>query len=195
MSPINRELIAQLIIALAVCVGAWYFLVRPKVTELNTIRSAIAQHQMNGSGSQSDPLVALAQRAVTLRSRIEQIQQQNALTHDTSDLYATVQSLAEKHNIEIIQLQPGADAGRRDAESLVTRREIRMSVLGSYENVAAFLEHFNDARVFIVPVSLTVSPVQRDDQPLVQVNLTCEALQFSVERVLEKLKGAANARS
>ena len=197
MPQINREFMSYFVVAAGVCVGAWMLLVRPQLSELNTLNAAIAQHHHDPGAYDDATFLGLADQASTLRKRVEQVQQFNALGRDSSRLYGEVMNLAEQYNVDVQQLQAGAPTSNDDNDNddglKVGRTQIEISIVGTYSSVADFLDAVDNMDGFLVSNSLSVSPMKRDGQRLVQANLSCTALQFPVQGVLNKLDGVSDA--
>ncbi|HRP62244.1 MAG TPA: hypothetical protein PK400_03015 [Phycisphaerales bacterium] len=202
---LNRELIAQAVVILAVCVGGWLMFVQPRMEEINRLESIIAQHQLEPEhaaqlgGLDQATVEYIAAEASALRERVRHIEQANALGHDSSHLYAVMMDLARQNGVFVHTLHPGS-AGRTTgpASQPVTGmqvRQISMSVQGTFEQIASFLDSLNTVPGFFRPASLMLMP-QADDQGHVAIvaNLSLEVLSFIVPDALLAMKGGPHAK-
>lgn len=186
---VNRDLLAQLVIVLAVCVGGWMILVQPAAQKLAEIESAIDQSKVAATGLNQDGIEKLAGRMDDLRQRVRAVERRNHLNADSSHLYGQIMNLAREHEVTIRRLQPGS--GRElSSDGLTGRTNIEIAVEGDYQKVAAFLSVVGKMDGFIKPVSLIISPRQGEmGEDLTSALYTCQALNFTLSDALSQLGG------
>jgi hypothetical protein len=126
IAGVDRDLIAQVVIIIAACVGGWMVFVHPKAAELDSIERVIELHSSHAEaphGLSDDELdrstiERAAQRMGEIRRRVGEIELANAIGRDSSRLYATMTDLARRHGVQVQNLQPGASA---DAAAVPSR--------------------------------------------------------------------------
>jgi hypothetical protein len=188
----HRDMIAQVVIILAACVGGWMIFIEPRNRELNTLEATIAQAR--ASPAATDPAFAhkLAEAAQALRGRVEVIEARNAVATDSSGAYQRIRALAGEHRVQLLSLNPGAlgqsDARRSDPLRPAAAR-MDITVEGAYENVARFIEAVSAIDGFMRPAHLTLTAVQRDGEELVEAQLACDALSFMLPEAVAGLLG------
>ncbi len=179
---IDREFIAQVLVALVATAGGWLMFVEPKATELNRLEATIsANTAVTNTASMS--VVDMASEASRVRARIAEIQAQNNFAMNSSDLYARIDQLADELGVIVQTMRPGSEAEAKANASVHTAR-IDLSIEGPYENAAAFLDAVSSMSGFVRPVSLTVAPMDRNGNKLVAARYVCELLQFNVPDAL-----------
>jgi len=189
---LTRELLAQAVIVLAICVGGWMMLVQPAAEELAKIENEIAQSRAAATGLNQDAIEKLANRMNDLRQRVQTVQRRSRLDADSSRLYGLIMKLARENGVIVRRLQPGS--GREmSADGLIGRTNIEVAAEGGYEQVAAFLDAVGNLDGFIRPVSLTLTPRHGDaGGQLASAVFSCQALSFTLSEALSELGDAAN---
>lgn len=178
--PMNREFLAQVAIVLAVCVGGWMMLVKPKVDEVAKLERELAEHTTLASSSMNrQSIEAAAQRMGALKTRMAEITAFNQLAGDSSRFYGLVMDLADAHGVQVQSLQPGSVKQSTDEKQVAVTR-INLSVQGAYENVASFLDGICNLNAFIRPQALQVSPARSSSSDLVDVTFSCDVLSFVI---------------
>ncbi len=187
---IDRNLIAQILIVLAVCIGGWMMLVEPRAQELADLQRILDQSAGSEDGDSTSALERLTNRLVELRSRVQEISIANQLAGDSSNLYDRITTLAQHHGVRITNLFPGAEPQmQKDGRVGVTRIDI--AVEGDYQATAQFIEAVQTMRGFVRPAALSVTPRQIDGRNIVSARLTCEILQFPLPDALLSLEGGS----
>jgi Tfp pilus assembly protein PilO len=185
---IDREFVAQMLIALVAIVGAWMMFVQPKAQALRQLEQTIRAN----SQPRTEPATSVAQLAADaadVRARIADIDSHNSAAMNSSDLYARIGNLAQQHGVIVHNVRPGAPTDD-NKEGSVKSIKIDLSIEGPYANAAEFLDAISSMSGFIRPVSMTVSPVDREGQQLIVVRHVCELLQFSMPEALTVFRGA-----
>ena len=179
---INREFVAQGLITLVVVIGAWLMFVDPKSTQLRELEQTILA-STKPVDQPSMPGDELAQQAASLRKRISEIAQQNNAAVNSSELYSHIGQLAQQHGVVVQNMRPGAQAEEKEKGRVQSIR-IDMSIEGPYRNAAEFLDAVTAVSGFVRPVTMTVSPIDRNGVQLVIVRYVCEVLQFELPESL-----------
>jgi len=184
---LDREFIVQAVVILAVCLGAWMMAVQPKVRELARLEQTIAENSPAAGAINQQTVQDAAARMNTVRQRLTQIDAANRLASDSSKLYGLVMDLADTHGVQVQSLQPGAMQKKSPTETQVSVMRLDLTVEGSYENIAGFLEAVNDLDVFIRPNSLQVAPTRVNGKALVSATFGCDVLSFAMGDTLSGL--------
>jgi Tfp pilus assembly protein PilO len=182
-----RDLIAQAVVVLAICVGAWLMLVKPKIDELARLEKQEAEHTAGSSQTLTQQTVENAARRMTaLKDRVQTIKTYNALADDSSRFYGIVMDLADTHGVSVHSLAPGAGK-QTEADGKITITRITLGVEGEYARVASFLDAVCTVNAFIRPLSLQIDPSRANDGSGVDASLTCDVLSFAVDGSLTEL--------
>jgi hypothetical protein len=185
---LDRGLLAQAIIIVALCVGSWVLLVQPKTKELRSLEATIAENAPDQSTVNLPTLEAAVSRMRAVKDRIALIQRSNTLATDSSALYGQIMSLASQYEVTVQNLQPGG-LRQPSADNSVSINRIELSAEGTYQNTAKFLEAIDQIEGFIRPVSLAVVPQKETANSRVVVRFGCEALSFKLSDALLALGG------
>ncbi len=188
---IDREFVVHAVIALAVCLCVWMFLVDPKVQQLHDVEARIEQRQARLSAMNDAVIEQLAIQAATIRARSDEIESRGRLAADTALMYGLIMSLAEEHGVQIQALRPQVESkSRLDQRIVATRIDVTMK--GSFEKIASFLGALDGAPAYIRPASLHITPNQQDGRPLVGMRLGCEALSFALPEAVAGVRGVSD---
>jgi Tfp pilus assembly protein PilO len=184
----DRNFLVQTGVILVAAVGAWLMLVEPMVAETRKLENVIEDAQGRTADLQTEHSVAIA-RLPTIRDKVREIRRRNSLVSDTTELSASIFSLADEYGVEIRLLDPGGWSSG-DLKRVVRINEIKMSVEGEYEVVARFVAAACELGGFIRPKSLELTPRQSSGDRRVVANCTLETMQFRIGEQLVSLEGA-----
>ncbi|MCH8344863.1 MAG: hypothetical protein IH983_12865 [Planctomycetes bacterium] len=188
---IDREFVVHAVIALAVCIGAWMFVVDPKVQQLHDVEAMIEQRRARFSAMNDAVIEQLAIQAATIRARSDEIESRGRLAADTALMYGLIMRLADEHGVQVQTLRPQVESkSRLDQRIVVTRIDVTMK--GSFEKIASFLGALDGAPGYLRPSSLHITPTQQDGRPLVGVRLGCEALSFALPEAVAGVRGVSD---
>lgn len=191
---VDRKLIAECIVLLSVCVGAWLMAVRPKLTRLQELEVSIAEAQSDPARESRQSVEQIAAKLDDVRAQVREIEGQNALGRDSSQMYGLIMDLAKAHDVTVGRLDPGSNARSGAASDAVEVTAFSMSVGGKYRQVAAFLEGIADIDGFVRPGSLSLTPEgYAGDNALVSAQFACETLNFAVPEALASIVGDDDA--
>jgi Tfp pilus assembly protein PilO len=192
---IPRELAAQAVIVLAICIGAWIAIVKPRAAELVQLEQTIAESQTSLSAMSPETVENLQRKIASVQKRVAQINLHNQLADESSRLYGLVMDLADEHKVAVQRLQPGQELKKANSESQFASMKLDLTVEGRYESVAAFLEQITNLEAFIRPVSLQITPTTVDGTPTATAEFGCEVLSFALADPLVGLRaGVAHAK-
>ncbi len=188
---IDRGFVVHAVIALAVCIGAWMFLVDPKVQQLHDVEAIIEQRRARFSAMNDAVIEQLAIQAATIRARSDEIESRGRLATDTALMYGLIMSLAEEHGVQVQALRPQVESkSTLDQRIVATRIDVTMK--GSFEKIASFLGALDGAPAYIRPSSLHITPNQQDGWPIVGMRLGCEALSFALPEAVAGVRGVSD---
>jgi Tfp pilus assembly protein PilO len=194
MNPLlDRSFLSQAVIIIAVCIGAWMMLVKPQVDEIAILESQIADVAALPQGMGQQTIQDIAGRMSELHARVADIQQRNQFASDTSKVYGLLTDLAAQHHVHLQGLQPGAPSPGATKESITVGR-IELTVDGSYDDVARFVDGINNLHAFIRLESLQLSPAVLAGKTGVIARLGFDVLKFEMADALKGLGGGANAQ-
>ncbi len=191
---LDRAMIVQFLIGLALTVGGWLFFVQPRLHELRQLETAIAEYCARSSSLGMAASDQLAQRATLLRAQIAKIDRKNTIASDSAVLYARITSLAKQHDVLVQSLQPSTTPTPSGETGVVVSR-VDLTVRGRYEQVAAFIEALDVVGGYLRPSTLLITPAQVGGEPAVTVRLGCDALSFTLPPEIAQLQGAAQGDS
>ncbi|TVQ54210.1 MAG: hypothetical protein EA377_06165 [Phycisphaerales bacterium] len=173
---LSREFLAQICIMLALTVGMWMIFVQPRAEELHQLEAEIAKADALEAVDQT-ALEQTARRVSQLRHQVEDIAAKSALGLDSSALYGTFMELAQQHDVAVQSLQPGGDLNKIDAYA--SSRRVTLSIQGSYENIAQFMERMATLEGFVRPVNVVFTPrVDAEAGQLAAVQMHIDVLVF-----------------
>jgi Tfp pilus assembly protein PilO len=201
---IDRHLVAQLAIVVAVCIGGWLMVVEPKVTEHHGLKAEIESGLSLASSIDQDAVQRLAGRLDEVRRRVRQIDRRGEISRDSSHLYSVVMDLAREHGVVVASLNPGvaatpnqpsrrggapaAGAAERGAREVIVHRELSVSISGTYENIAAFVDALQSLRGYLEIRYLSIAAASgRSD--IVNARLTCRTVGFVLPDRLREMLG------
>jgi Tfp pilus assembly protein PilO len=190
----DRRLLAELVIMLTACVGAWVMFVDPRSRELSRLETEIAHAKSNPLLQNPAQVAIMADRLGDMRDRVAEIRRMNDVALDSSRLYGLIKDLAEASGVVVHRLGPGSAERRERGEGdPVSVAAFDVRVEGSYEQVASLVRAIEEIDGFVRPVSLTVSPRQVEGRSLVEARFLCEAVSFALPDALTALAGEIDA--
>ncbi len=190
---IDRKLLAECIILLVVCVGAWLMIVRPKRNQLAGLETQIAHARSDPARESRGTVEQMAARLDDVRYDVRNVIRQNELGRDSSRMYGLIMELAKLHDVSVGRLDPG-DRRESGATKGITRTSFSMSVSGRFRQVAAFLEGILKIDGFVRPGSLTLAPDGvAGANALVTAQFSCQTLSFDVPSALVSIVGDGHA--
>lgn len=181
---VDRKIIAELIIMLAVCVGAWMIFVQPRVARFEELEVSIAEAERNPALASRNVIEEMAGRLHEIRDEVRIIDARNEFGRDSSEIYGLLMRLAKEHGVIVQRLDPGSTRTADDDDEPVEIASFHMSVEGKYRAVAAFLESILDIDGYVRPGSLNLTPIGQDGTALVSARFSCEALTFQIPDAL-----------
>ena len=184
----DRVFVVHAVIALAVCLGAWMFLVDPKVQQLHDVEAMIEQRRARLSAMDDAVIEQLAIQAATIRARSDEIESRGRLAEDSALMYGLIMSLADEHGVQVQTLRPQVESKTRLDQRIVATR-IDVTMKGSFEKIASFLGALDRAPAYIRLSSLHITPTQQDGRPFVGMRLGCEALSFALPEAVAGVGG------
>lgn len=192
-SIIDREIVAQAVIAVAVCAGAWLMLVQPRAQETDRLEAHLASSTASVDLATHESVEAMAARVRGFKARLDEVRARNLVAEDTSALYATIMRKAAELGVRVQSLQP-APLKEVAKNSPVRTARLEMTVEGHYDDVARFLDRVADINAFIRATSLQVTPVDRSEPGQVSARFGCDVLAFAIDGALAGVGGQINAQ-
>lgn len=194
-SLLDREFISQLVIVLAVCAGAWMMLVQPKTAELARLERQLAETAQTSALSSQEGIEALADRFASYRRQLDTIRRRNAVAEDASSLYATVMRLATDSQVRVQAMQPTPAREQVSGKpEPVKAARLEMTLSGSFENIAKFIDRVAEIDAFIRPSSLQLIPIDNPQERAVSARFACDVLAFDIDARLAGVGEQANAQ-
>jgi Tfp pilus assembly protein PilO len=191
---IDRQLIAQVVIIVAVCAGGWMTFVEPRIDELHRLQATIAEASSNPLPMGQESIEQMADQFAKVRDRFRRIEVRNDFAGDSTRIYGLIMDLAEEHGVTVQRLDPGSDGRSDDDEEAPVRfTTLDMTIEGGYEQVAVFLEAVEALDGFIRPVTLSVTPREEEGRSFVEARFACQAVRFTLPEELTAMVGGADA--
>ena len=194
IANLDRAIIVQFLIGLALTVGGWLFFVQPRLDELRQLEMAIAESRARSSSLGTAASDQLAQRARLLRAQVAQIDRKNTIALDSALLYGRITSLAKQHDVLVQSLQPSTVPTPSGETGVVVCR-VDLTIRGGYEQVAAFIEALDGFGGYLRPSTLVITPAQIGGDAAVTARMGCDAFSFTLPPEIAQLKGAAQSDS
>jgi Tfp pilus assembly protein PilO len=190
--PIDRQFLANVLVIIGVCVGAWMLIVEPKMVELAKLETEIAEHKAAPTIS-PELIQAAAQRNARTTARVEDIMASNRMADDSSEFYGLIMDLADRHQVQIKSMQPKPST-KSTVEPPFRVMRIDLAVEGEFERIAAFLDDIHDIPAFTKPLSLTLSPTMTNDMRAVTASFSCGVLSFTIPPTLANAGATTDAK-
>jgi Tfp pilus assembly protein PilO len=180
---------------LAVCIGGWMMLVKPKIDEVANLEGILAEHATFASSAiNQQSIEAGAKRVAAMKTRLEQIESFNQLAGDSSRFYGLVMDLADAHGVQVQSLQPGS-VKQSSEEKQVESTRINLTVEGTYEKIAMFLDGICNLDAFVRPQALQVSPARASNgnAQTVEATFGCDVMSFAIAGSLNDMGAQVHA--
>jgi Tfp pilus assembly protein PilO len=190
---IDRKLLTELCFLLFVCGGGWTMLVNPQVKELRELRATIDEAQANPVLASRTTIEEMAGRLSNICARVDEVDHESRLARDSSRMYGHIMSLAERHSVTMLRLDPGQLGAGGTTEQPYEITRFSMAVEGRYREIAAFVHAVQGIDGFVRGVSLNLTPKGESGGGMVDAQFSCEALSFGLPAVLANLEGRKNA--
>lgn len=191
--PLDRQLIAQIIIILAICAGGWMMIVQPQIDELTRLQATIAEIRNSQVPMGEGTIEQMADELAKVRDRFQRIETRNEFASDSTRIYGLIMDLADEHGVTVQRLDPGSDQRSADEDAPVRVTTLDMTIEGGYEQVAIFLESVEHLEGFIRPLTLTLTPREEEGRSFVEARFACQALRFALPDVLTAMVGGNDA--
>lgn len=191
--PLDRQLIAQIIIILAICAGGWMMIVQPQIDELTRLQATIAEIRNSQVPMGEGTIEQMADELAKVRDRFQRIETRNEFAGDSTRIYGLIMDLADEHGVTVQRLDPGSDQRSADEDAPVNVTTLDMTIEGGYEQVAIFLESVEHLEGFIRPLTLTLTPREEEGRSFVEARFACQALRFALPDVLTAMVGGNDA--
>jgi Tfp pilus assembly protein PilO len=191
--PLDRQLIAQIIITLALCAGGWMMIVQPQIDELHRLQATIAETRNSQVPMGEGAIEQMADELTKVRDRFRRIEARNEFAGDSTRIYGLIMDLAGEHGVTVQRLDPGSDQRSADEDAPVRVTTLDMTIEGEYEQVAMFLEAVGRLEGFIRPLTLTLTPREEEGRFFVEARFACQTLRFALPDVLTAMVGGNDA--
>jgi Tfp pilus assembly protein PilO len=168
---VDRNLVSQVAIVLAICVGGWMMLIQPRAQELADLQSVLDQAAGSREGGSTAALERLTNRVVELRDRIEEINAANSVAGDSSALYDGMMKLAQQSGVRVTNLSPGSEP-TLERDGRVSVRRVDVAIEGTFQSAAQFIDSVESLGGFVRPSSLSVTPRQVEGRNIVSARLS-----------------------
>jgi Tfp pilus assembly protein PilO len=196
MNPSTRRaLVVEGVIIMALCLGAWMMWTQPATQSLRQVEAENEQMAHAAPTVGGPSVIGLADHASRLASRVEAIAARSAAARDTAGIYRRCTELARAHGVTVLSLSPGDSApARAEMDQGPSQYRINLSVEGSYEAVARFIEAIDGVAGYSRIASLEVSVRDAEGAARVHAEFTCETLSFPLVPVLAAVRGGDHAQ-
>ncbi|NNF43337.1 MAG: hypothetical protein HKN62_09865 [Phycisphaerales bacterium] len=183
---IDRKLVAEFAILVALCVGGWVMFVEPMISELVDLQAKINEAQNNPILRNHESVADMAGQLDDVRAEIDLIGRQSSFGRDSHTMYGLIKDLAAEHGVAMRRLDPGSNR-RGDDDSPVQVTNFVMRVEARYDQLANFLEAIDSIDGFVRPVSLTLAPKGHAGDEFVDAQFSCEAVSFTLPEALASM--------
>ena len=205
LSIAQRKMVAELVIGLSICGGAYYFLVQPLKRELIAIRAQTSD-ALTKSPVTTPPDPAKIQALLrTVREKSERIVAGGDVARSEAEMFSRLGSLAGKFAVRIEELrsvskstfaqtpapapapapapntppgQPGDPSAPPIAIAKDARVQYEFSARGTYANITAFLAAIDDELGYSIVRSVRMVPVGEGESDLISVSVRTEHFDF-----------------
>lgn len=171
-----REIVVHGVIATAVAIGAYVFLVEPQQHALRRLDAEVARLESTARRASADcdsELIALTLQRV--RSVTREVQDRNAFAEDRARLYEFVRELATTSGVEVGPFSPQPAQTGPDGEQLV---RLRISAVGTYEKAIRFVDGLSESHGFTRIDDVLIRPIGELDAPKVRATISTVFVAF-----------------
>ncbi len=174
-----RSMLAEGVIALAVCVGAYMLGLEPAQRELAEARAAIEQRESTAAEQERfrEILPRLSSRLESVRQTGERIDSASEPARDQGRLYADLSRLAFEHDVRLDRLNPVGASGINDGGRTMSVG-YDLAVVGMYADLIGFLQALESDAGFTRVRSVTATPVMDPSQEAVLALIRTEHFAF-----------------
>ncbi len=180
----RRSILAEAIIALAVCGGAALMLVEPierRLSEANANLSDLRTRAAEAAQRLDTPKALAAISAV--KAHADEVTAASRFALDEGALLARVSELARAHGLRLDEMQPGAMRDQRPTGGKApipgeTRSGYTFRLVGTFEATAALLADLEHQTGFTAVRSVRLSPISEPGTRELQVFIETEHFAF-----------------
>lgn len=208
----HRTLVAQFVIAGAVCGAAYYFLVEPAKQSLAATRNKVsALLSQNGQGSASTSISTAQIETIgrETQARGSQIQRRSAPARNEALMFAGLSALANRHSVRLDQVQVAQKARGRSqppvpaaqppdgqppapkTASADTAVGYSIVAQGTYTDLAGFIGDLARNMGFTVITGLRITPVGDETPDQLRADISTEHFAFDASAVVAGVQGEA----
>jgi hypothetical protein len=191
-SQMSRDLIAQSVIAGAVCVGGWMMFVQPKVKQCNDLEAKIEQSK--SAAADTGPTEEMVRQVSRIRQRAAEITARSALSQDSSALYGMIMDLARTQNVRVESVRPGDVAEQTSGKVPMAVARVEINVEAPYDAVASFLEALDGLDAFLRISTVSLMPLEQDGRRVISGRIVCETISFSLPQAVTAMQDDRHAK-
>jgi Tfp pilus assembly protein PilO len=188
----DRQMVAQVVITLAVCLGGWMMIVEPKVEEIAELEAAIAEATSDPTLAAGAGIEELAERMAEMRDRAQRIERRSEVARDSSRLYSAIMDLVAEHGVIVHRMDPASDR-RTTADDMMGVTTFNLNIEAGYQQLAGFIDAIERMDGFIRPTMISVTPVRSEGAARVEARIVCQAMHFKTPEALAALTEEGNA--
>ncbi len=193
IASFDRKLIAEVVVMLAACIGAWMMIVDPQKGELAELEATIETAKTSPVRASRVQIEQMATRIDAVRTRVREIESESGLARDSSRTYGLIMGLPKEHDVTVRRLDPSPAGRSAAAADPVQVTGFTMSVEGTYERVALFIEGVQALNGFVRPGNLSVRPWGDTGAARVTAQFSCEGLSFTLPDSLTVMLESSDA--
>lgn len=188
-----RELLAQVIIVVAICAGGWFMFVQPRESEAKRLEEQIKSLGGDVLSPENGPLAKTLTEVAGLRGQLATVQAASMVARDPSQTYDLITRLARDCQLKVRSVSPLSlgDADDREQKILAKRTEILVD--GEYEALVRFVGAFTREAPASRIVLMTVSPLSNTTTPAVSAMITVDTFSFVIPEGLKNLVSASQS--
>jgi hypothetical protein len=187
-APDSRNMVAQGVIVLAVCVGGYMALVdgpRQKAAQAQSECQSIAA-QVKDAEALRDQIPAFTASRERCKTEAKALAEKGRLAREERDLFSAIMSLADANHITIDQLTPakapmkatGVPGQGEAADARDITVAYSMSATGSYPDFASFLRSLRTGLGHSQVRSVRLTPAQDEHAQIVRAVIETEHYSF-----------------
>ncbi|MGI9015048.1 MAG: hypothetical protein ACR2GY_12490 [Phycisphaerales bacterium] len=157
-----RDLVAEMLIIAALCVGGWAFFVDSRQSELAEIEAQLATVNAISTETIEHSFAQFADESRALKQLVRDVDRRNRFVADAAVLFESIMQYAREQDVVIDRLTPTISSNHTAGGAQQIAR-LSLSIEGSYEAITSFVAGLSELHAFIVPISIRLSPIS--DQP------------------------------
>lgn len=172
MKGLDRDIFAHLVVAVGLCVGAWFMFVEPIMRSAADEAGFVVDVRRSGlAGLDEASLLRMTNYVDRVRGVVREVRQRSAFAGDTTGIYTNIMETAEAMAVDVDRITPIAATGGGE----VAATGFDIAVRGNFARVADFIGAVDDMEGFVRVRRVALGTSEVDGKFVVDATITCDA--------------------